>query len=152
EANCSPRRLFRFSETQDATMAMLRKISWGSISLLFILMLSGYSRAQPVDTPLNLWLLEVRMEQIVLAEAIPAYDIDKHTLLPLGELARLLTIAIQTQPEAGTASGYVLTQDRGFSLNVHEGRVTRGGVTEVFDPALVSQEVDDLYVAISLLE
>lgn len=133
-------------------MAMLRKISWGSISLLFILMLSGYCRAQPVDPPLNLLLLEVRMEQIVLADAIPAYDIDKHTLLPLGELARLLTIAIQTQPEDGTASGYILTQDRGFSLNLHEGRVTRGGVTEVFDLALVSQEVDDLYVAISLLE
>lgn len=151
EANCWPRRFCRFTDIQGATMS--RTISWwGHALLALVLMLSSYSHALPADSQLNFLLLEVRLDQTVLSDAIPAYDTDEHTLLPLGELARLLTIAIQTQPQEGTASGFVLSKDRGFSLNLREQRVTRAGVTEAFDPALVSQEADDLYVAISLLE
>lgn len=97
-------------------------------------------------------LLEVRLDQSVLSDAIPAFDMGEHTLLPLGELARLLTIAVQTQPGQGTASGFVLSEDRGFSLNLKEARITLAGETEAFDPALVQAEPDDLYVAVSLIE
>ncbi|MBD3896939.1 hypothetical protein IEI94_13870 [Halomonas sp. ML-15] len=97
-------------------------------------------------------LLEVRLDQFVLSNAIPAYEVGEHTLLPLGELARLLTIAIQTQPREGSATGFILSEDRGFSLNLGNASVTRSGATETFDPALALTEPDDLYIAASLLE
>jgi hypothetical protein len=108
--------------------------------------------AQYQSTEREFLLLEVRLDQSVLSEAIPAYGLEGDTLLPLGELARLLTLAIKTQPGQSIASGYVLTEDRGFSLNLNEARITRAGVTESFDPALVLTEPDDIYVAASLLE
>jgi hypothetical protein len=108
--------------------------------------------AQYQSTEREFLLLEVRLDQSVLSEAIPAYGLGEHTLLPLGELARLLTLAIKTQPGQAIARGYILTEDRGFSLNLDEARVTRAGVTESFDPALALTEPDDIYVATSLLE
>ena len=112
-----------------------------------------YAGSLPAQEPeLNLLLLEVRLDQTLVSSSIPAYDLGPHTLLPLGELARVLSIAIQTQPGTGTASGFVLNEERGFSLNLNDGRVTRAGVTESFDPALVLVEPDDLYVPLFLLE
>ncbi|MEX0604491.1 MAG: SPOR domain-containing protein [Marinobacter sp.] len=108
--------------------------------------------AQYQSTEPEFLLLEIRLDQSVLSDAIPAYDIGEHTLLPLGELARLLTIAIKTQPGQATANGFILTEDRGFSLNLAQAQVTRAGVSEKFDPALVLTEPDDIYVATSLLE
>jgi hypothetical protein len=108
--------------------------------------------AQYQSTEREFLLLEVRLDQSVLSNAIPAYGLGEHTLLPLGELARLLTLAIKTQPGQATASGYILNEDRGFSLNLDEDRVTHAGVTESFDPALALTEPDDIYVATSLLE
>ncbi|WP_404295771.1 hypothetical protein [Halomonas sp.] len=109
------------------------------------------SAQEPVAEP-ELLILEVRLDQSVLSGAIPAYEVGEHTLLPLGELARLLTLAIQTQPANGVASGFVLSEDRSFSLNLDNASVTLAGKTETFDPALVLAEPDDIYVAASLLE
>ncbi|PXX98333.1 hypothetical protein CR157_08435 [Halomonas sp. LBP4] len=119
------------------------------------LVLLAYASVLPAQEPARepeFLLLEVRLDQSVLSGAIPAYEAGEHTLLPLGELARLLTIAIQTQPREGSASGFILSEDRGFSLNLDNASVTRAGNTETFDPALVLAEPDDIYVAVSLLE
>ena len=97
-------------------------------------------------------LLEVRLDRTVLTGAMPAFDDGEHFYLPLGELSRLLTIAIRTRPENGTASGYILDAERSFSLNLRNAQVTVAGMTTEFDSALVMKEPDDLYVAASLLE
>lgn len=102
------------------------------------------------DEP-NLVLLEVRLDAYVLAEAITAYQEGRETFLPLGELARLLTLAIRTQPGQGTAEGFVLSEARNFGLNVAQARVTLAEQTQGFDPALVRLRSDDIYVASSLL-
>lgn len=127
----------------------MRKRIWLVLLLLLIVYTCTLSAQEP---ELNLLLLEVRLDQTVLPNIIPAYDVGPNTLLPLGELARLLSIAIQTQPAAGIATGFILTEERGFSLNLPAARVTLAGVTESFDPALVLIEPDDLYVSITLLE
>lgn len=121
-----------------------------SVPLLLILL---YARAVPAQEPeLNLLLVEVRLDQALLSSAMPAYDLNSHTLLPLGELSRLLGLAIQTRPDQGTASGYILTENRSFSLNLNDARVSRAGVNEAFDPDQIVAEPDDLYVSIFLLE
>jgi hypothetical protein len=122
-----------------------------------MLMLASMAHPQPLlaqypSTEREFLLFKVRLDQSVLSDAIPAYGLGEHTLLPLGELAQLLTLAIKTQPGQATATGFILTEDRSFSLNLSEARVTRAGVTESFDPALVLTEPDDIYVAKSLLE
>lgn len=99
----------------------------------------------------NLVLLEVRLDESVLAEAITTYQVGRETFLPLGELARLLTLAIRTQPDRGTADGFVLSEARGFSLNVAQARLALADQALVFDPALVRLQSDDIYVASALL-
>ncbi|QIB67077.1 hypothetical protein [Kineobactrum salinum] len=118
-------------------------------SLLSMLVCSGSLLAQ--ESELDLLLLEVRLDETLISSAIPAYDLGPATVLPLGELARLLSLAIQTQPASGTASGFILNEERSFSLNLKDARVTRAGVTESFDPAQVVVEPDDLYVSMALL-
>ncbi|MDB5838049.1 MAG: hypothetical protein JWQ23_1 [Herminiimonas sp.] len=99
----------------------------------------------------NLLLLEVRLDQRVLSDAVTAYQYGNDIFLPLSELSRLLTIAIRAQPEQGSAAGYVLSEDRGFSLNLAQSSVTVGDRTEALDPALVRVQADDIYVASRLI-
>ncbi|MDI1267666.1 MAG: carboxypeptidase-like regulatory domain-containing protein [Polaromonas sp.] len=115
--------------------------------------------AAPATTPgplrradeLNLVLLEVQLDEQVLADAITTYQAGRETFLPLGELARLLTLAIRTQAGQGTADGYVLSEARGFNLDAPQGRITLADQTQLFDRTLVRVEGDDIYVAASLL-
>lgn len=106
--------------------------------------------SQPDEDP-NLVLLEVRLDEHVLAEAITTYQYGRETFLPLGELARLLTLAIRTQPDQGTAEGFVLSEARGFSLNMAQARLRLADQTQGFDPALVRLQSNDIYVASTLL-
>ncbi|WP_181373165.1 hypothetical protein [Massilia glaciei] len=99
----------------------------------------------------TLTLLEVQLDGQTLAEAITTYQHGGETLLPLGELARLLTFPLRTQPEQGTASGFVIREAQTFSLNVAQARVTLAEQSQLFDPSLVRVESDDIYVASSLL-
>jgi hypothetical protein len=126
-------------------------MDWPSLlarpALLLLLMLAAPARA--ADNPEL--LLEVRIEQHLLSEAIGAYQQGGDVLLPLGEMARLLTIAIRANPQEGQASGYILDEQRGFRLDLRDYSVLRGERREVVDPALVRREADDIYVASRLL-
>lgn len=99
----------------------------------------------------NLLLLEVRLGRTVLAEAVTAYEVDSEICLPLGELSRLLTLAIRTMPADGRASGYILSEERVFSLDVAARELTLAGRREPLDPAHLKLEQDDIYVPIRLL-
>jgi hypothetical protein len=123
--------------------------------LAILLGLAAVSLARPAAGETNgfeLFLLEVRLDDNVLSGAIPAYQRNGQMLLPLGELSRLLTIAVQTRPAQGTASGFILNEDHSFSLNLMNAAVTRSGKSETFDAALAMQEPDDLYIAVDLIE
>lgn len=102
------------------------------------------------DEP-DLVLLELQLDHHLLAEALTGYQHGRDTFLPLGELARLLSLAIKVQPERGTAAGFVLTENRGFSLDVAQNRLTLADQTLVFDPAQVRVRSDDIYVERQLL-
>lgn len=96
-------------------------------------------------------LLEVRIGQHLLSDSVQAYQQGDDVLLPLGELARLLTIAIRTSAADGQASGYILDEQRGFRLDLHDHAVLLGERRVTFDPALARREGDDIYVASRLL-
>ena len=109
----------------------------------------GQQPAPHADT--SVLLFEVRMGRHVLADAITAYQVEREILLPLGELSRLLTLAISTTPAEARASGYVLSQERVFSLDVIEREVINGGRREPLDRAMVKLAADDIYVSSTLL-
>jgi len=98
----------------------------------------------------NLILLEVRLGSQQLSDGITAYEIGRHVFLPLGEMSRLLTLAVRVTDE-GRASGYILTEDRNFSLDVAEGAVHTGGKREELDRTQVKVEAEDIYVDSRLL-
>lgn len=98
----------------------------------------------------NLLVLEVQLDGMVLSDSLAAYQDGGQTLLPLGELARLLTLAIQVQPERGSASG-TLPGDKRFGLNLAEAQVTLAGREQGFEPRLAGVVGDDIYVSRRLL-
>lgn len=125
----------------------------------------GTAAAQPAPEPgpqaaprlprrdeANLVLLEVRLDDNVLADSMAAYRQGRETLLPVGELARLLTLAIRALPGAARAEGFVLREGRGFFLDAARGVAIVEGRTQAFDAALARVLPDDVYVAASLLE
>lgn len=99
----------------------------------------------------DLVLLELRLDEHVLADALTSYQFGRETFLPLGEVAKLLSLAIRTQPDRGTAEGFVLAETRRFSLNVGQARLALGDETLVLDPAQIRVHKDDIYVESGLL-
>ena len=99
----------------------------------------------------NLLVLEVRLDGHVLSDSLVAYQDGAQVLLPLGELARLLTLGIQVQPASGTASGFVIREERAFALSANESLVTVNGRQKSFEPRLVAVIGDDVYVSTRLL-
>jgi hypothetical protein len=101
-------------------------------------------------TEANLILLEVRLDNQLLSDGVTAYEIGRHVYLPLGEMARLLTVAVRVTGE-GQASGYILTEDRNFSVDVAAGTVHVGSKREELDRSRVKVEAEDIYVDSALL-
>ena len=99
----------------------------------------------------DMLLLEVTVDGRVIADTLVAYQSADDILLPLGELSSLLTIAITTDPADGTASGFILTPERTFSLDVATSTAWLGGSAEEVDPQQVDLHSDDIYVSSRLL-
>lgn len=111
------------------------------------------SSAKPAspENQANLLILDVRLDGFVLSDGLSAYQDGPQILLPLGELARLLTLAITVQPEAGSASGYVLREDQTFGLNVAQSLVGLAGHEVRFETKRARVIDDEIYVNSELL-
>jgi hypothetical protein len=108
--------------------------------------------ATPVrNADANLLLFEVRLGDQLLSDAMTAYQVGDDVYLPFGEMAHLLTLAISVTPEAGQASGYILTEGRGFSLDVARRDVVMAGQHSSIDPTQIKLQADEIYVASRLL-
>jgi hypothetical protein len=121
------------------------------LGLLLALCAGAQGIGPPQNDAPNLVLLEVSLGQHLVSESLAGYQYGNDVFLPLGELSKLLTIAIRTQPVDGRASGYVLDEQRGFSLDVIQREVTINNKREVLDRSMVKLQADDIYVASRLL-
>ena len=110
------------------------------------------SGAATAFSELNLLLLEVRLDGSSLADTLGAYEVGNNLMLPLGELARLLTLGITVDPETRIAAGFVLFEDRPFRLEVGATSVTLPSGTEALDPAQIRWLDNDIYVSARLLQ
>ncbi len=99
----------------------------------------------------NLVLLEVRLGNQLLSDAVTGYEIGRDVFLPLGEMARLLTLAIRVTPGEGRASGYIISESRGFSLDVPGGVADIAGRHERLERSQFKLQSDEIYVASKVL-
>jgi hypothetical protein len=101
---------------------------------------------------LNLLLLEVRLDGSLLADSLTAYEVGNDVLLPLGEMARLLTIGITLDTSSRSAAGFVLRGDQPFRLEMGANSVTLPGQSEAVDPTQLRWLDNDIYVPSRLLQ
>jgi hypothetical protein len=103
------------------------------------------------DLEANTLVLAVRLDGHTLSDGLTAYQDGVHVLLPLGELAHLLTLAISVEPSKGVASGFVVREDSGFALDAARQTVTTAGQSQTYAPQGVMVLGDDIYVSHLLL-
>ena len=103
------------------------------------------------DIEANLLILNLQLDGSTLSDGLTAYQDGAQILLPLGELARLLTLAITVQPGAGSASGYVLSEERTFGLNVAQSVASLAGRDMAFEAQDARVIDDEIYVSSDLL-
>lgn len=115
--------------------------------------------AQPVGSRMpsaavweaNLLILDVRLDGYSLSDSLSAFQEAETVFLPLGEVTRLLSLAIKMQVADGLANGYIVREDRTFELNVSSGLVVIAGQNSRFDSASVRVMAEDIYVPLSLM-
>lgn len=111
-----------------------------------------HSPTAGASSELNLLLLEVVLDNARLGDVLSGYESGDDILLPVGELARLLTIGITVDPATRTASGFVLSEKQPFRLQPGSGTVVLPGGSESYDPRLVQWIDGELYASTSLLQ
>ena len=107
---------------------------------------------QAIADPGNLLLLDVVVQRTTVASAMTAYQVGDAVYLPMGELARVLTLLVQVDAGAGRAKGFLLREDQSFSLDVKAGQVTIGNETQPFPPMQAVLQPDDIYIDSALLQ
>ena len=96
-------------------------------------------------------LFALRLDQATLSATFPGFAIRDSVLVPLGELCRLLDLAIDVDPNRGRASGFFIEEKRRFSLDVLAGQVVVEGRTLAFNRTQVELHDDDIYVDTRLI-
>jgi len=100
----------------------------------------------------DLLLFQVTSDGVELSDAMSGYSSRAGLFLPLGELSRLLDLAIEVDPTTGRADGWFLSEDRSFALDLRTRRASVSGKTfdiAETDAALLHQEI---YVRDTILE
>lgn len=98
-------------------------------------------------------LVGITLDQELLADALIARIDERGSLyLPLGQLASLLSLAIDVDPSGRLASGHVIDAARAFELDAGAGRVTIGGASAAVDARDVLALPEDLFIRTRLLE
>ena len=99
----------------------------------------------------EVFLFALQLDQATLSGTFPGFPVKDGFLVPLGELCRLLDLAILTDPARGRAEGFFLEEKRRFSLNVLAGTVVIEGRRQGFDRTQVELHEDDIYVDTRLI-
>lgn len=99
----------------------------------------------------DLLLCILRLDNSVLSRAFMTFMDGDELFLPLGELARLLELGIDVDPDARRAEGYVARPDKPFLLDLTSGTITVSGTGKRYDPEGIVVMPDDIYVTSSLL-
>lgn len=99
----------------------------------------------------ELLLFELRLNGRVLSESLSAYPVPGGMVVPLGELCRLLELAIQVDPRKGWAQGTILRPQNSFRLDAAKATARLRGQELPYPRTQVEVHEDDIYVDTRLL-
>lgn len=112
---------------------------------------SKYGTPDTSDPELLVLRLSIGSD-IVLSNELLAYQHGRRVSVALGEFANLIEFPILVNPEQGRASGWFLTLDRKFDLDLAAGKVEVDGRILDLPPAPLVEIVDgDIYVDTKVL-
>ncbi|MBL4667533.1 MAG: hypothetical protein JKY04_09155, partial [Sneathiella sp.] len=100
----------------------------------------------------DLYVFGLQLERYTLTDGFITFYDGKEYFLPLGGFTQALEFPISVDPEAGTARGWFLNDDRRFDLDLATFQVTVENRIFTMDPKNVERHPDDIYVALSELE
>lgn len=95
-------------------------------------------------------LFELQLDQNILADGVTAYREGPYIFLPLGALSNLLNIAVVINKDQSGATGFVITEDRPFLLDLNSNLVTLKNVQLSYDPKLVRVQDNQIFVESAL--
>lgn len=127
------------------------------LSLLFLLLVSPAGLLLAADntkwTPRDddLRILEMHVEQYRLEDVLATYQRKDSLLIPMGSLAYILDLAIDVNPGAGVAQGFMFNESNTFYLDTSRNEVTLRGNPGSYNSKLVYVLEDDIYVDANLL-
>lgn len=106
---------------------------------------------QPFSSDDLLWL-EVRSGPALLAESVNVYASRTGVFVPIGELSRVLNLAVGVFPSQRRAEGWILSPDRKLTVDLSSGKAVLAGreITISADQAAIY--ADDLYLRIDVIE
>ncbi len=94
-------------------------------------------------------VLEVHLENTVIADSLILYKHAKEVFFPLRELMRVLSLAVDVDLETKRAEGWVLQEDRKFLLDLNKTQLIVDGKKEKLSVEKIVLHGDDIYVASS---
>lgn len=103
-------------------------------------------------TPDDLLWMEVRSGELLLTDSLNVYSSRAGVFVPLGELSRVLDLAVGVFPAQRRAEGWVLSLDRQLIVDLAAGRATVNGRVTPIAPGQAAFYGDDLYVRLDLLQ
>ena len=123
---------------------------------------SGAYATQTQSTPLvaaatpafeedDLVLLEVSADDEVLSDSFAGYSSRSGLYLPLGELGRLLDLSIFVAPPEQRATGWIVTPERVFELDLRQHRAVLGANSITLGAADAVLYHDEIYVRTEVL-
>lgn len=130
-----------------AVLALLGNLPW--------VVVAAHAAEDPVVTPTSIayrvdeteiLILEVLVERYLASRGILGYRHEDRVLLPVGELAAVLELAITVDPQAGLAEGWINEEKNRFRLDVPGRSVTVDGHQMGLDEPCLYVDPDDIYV------
>jgi len=134
--------------------------AWTLVALLacLIVALATPSAASPVPDrpPLvsadDLMIFAVDVDGETLSDGFSAYVSRAGLFIPLGELSRLLDLAITVDPAGGRAAGWILSPSRTLAVDLARGEVRLGDKVTPLAPQAAVSINDDIYLRADIIE
>ena len=88
----------------------------------------------------------MRLNKWQLTDGFPVYDDQGQIWVPLSEVFRTLEFPIYVNTQKGIASGWFLSENREFKIDLNEGQIYSDGKKFKTDRSFIERQKDDIYV------
>ncbi len=99
----------------------------------------------------NLLVISAEYQKFILNDGFIGYGDSKKLLLPLSDISRILDFSIDVDAGKGIASGWFVSENREFHLDVTKGEVAIDGISFDLPPNRVEVAESEIYVDAEIL-